>query len=376
MIALAPHTYSSRILMTVDAVGGVWRYAMDLATGLRSRGVETVFAVFGPPPSEKQRQEAKRIGRLFCCDAPLDWMAECEAEILPVAREIMDLAHREKVDLLHLNLPSQAAGLHTDLPVVVVSHSCVATWFHIVRGEALPPAWDWQHDLNGRGFQRADVVVSPSRSHAEVLREVYGGIDRSALVHNASAVSELPGLPAEKEPFVFAAGRWWDEGKNGAVLDTAAAEISWPVVMAGALHGPSGQQITLQHAVGRKELSHQQTMEWMARASIVVSPSLYEPFGLVALEAARLGSALVLADIPTYRELWDGVALFFDPRKPAELASAVNRLAHDDLLRAGLAERALSRSQAFNLEAQAGSFASLYGRLLVSADSFRTVELS
>ena len=40
-----------RLLMTVDAIGGVWRYAMDLAAELRDHGVETVFACLGPAPS-------------------------------------------------------------------------------------------------------------------------------------------------------------------------------------------------------------------------------------------------------------------------------------------------------------------------------------
>ena len=53
-----------RILMTIDAVGGVWRYAMDLAAALRSESVETVFAGFGPAPSAHQRAEAEAIGTI------------------------------------------------------------------------------------------------------------------------------------------------------------------------------------------------------------------------------------------------------------------------------------------------------------------------
>src|SRR3546814_16818778 len=49
---------------------------------------------------------------------------------------------------------------------------------------------------------------------------------------------------------------------------------------------------------------------WRERAGIFVSPSLYEPFGLAVLEAAMSGCALLLSDIPTFRELWDGAAVF------------------------------------------------------------------
>ncbi len=46
---------------------------------------------------------------------------------------------------------------------------------------------------------------------------------------------------------------------------------------------------------------------------IFVSTSLYEPFGLAVLEAAQAGCPLVLSDIATFRELWDGAAIFFPP---------------------------------------------------------------
>jgi hypothetical protein len=55
-------------------------------------------------------------------------------------------------------------------------------------------------------------------------------------------------FPAREQPFVLSAGRWWDEGKNGAVLDAAAAHTGWPVVMAGPLDGPNGQHFSGHHA--------------------------------------------------------------------------------------------------------------------------------
>lgn len=352
-----------RLLMTVDAVGGVWRYAMDLAEALRLSGIETVFAGFGPRPSDRQSREAEEIGRLVWCEAPLDWMVEQEEELQPVPAILRDLVRQERVDLLHLNLPSQAVDLDLPVPVVVVSHSCVGSWFRAVRGQDVPPAWRWQMDRNARGFAAADLVLSPSRSHAELLRRVYGPIARLEVVCNASPV---PPSSGDRQDMVFAAGRWWDEGKNGAVLDAAAAETAWPVVMAGATLGPNGQHLALRHAQGRAEMSHGDVLDHMHRAAIFVSPSLYEPFGLAALEAARCGCALVLADIATYRELWEGAALFADPREPSVFAGAINRLAGDAGLRRHLAVRALEASKRFTVEAQSGALVDLYRRLLSS----------
>jgi glycosyltransferase involved in cell wall biosynthesis len=351
----------TRILMTVDAVGGVWRYAMDLAAGLRCEGTEIVFAGLGPAPSAIQINEAKALGKLVWLDAPLDWMAANRVEIAAAPAEIVRIAEEHEVDLLHLNLPSQAAGIDTQLPIVVVSHSCVVTWFAAVRGTPVSPDWAWQHDVNREGFDRADAVLSPSESHANALQVAYGPIPRLRVVYNTSRVG-ADSHP--KKTFVFAAGRWWDEGKNGAVLDKAAAVMSQPVITAGSCLGPNGQRLQFSNADDRGPLSHSKVVAMMQCAQIVVSPSIYEPFGLTALEAARCGAALVLSDIPTYRELWDGCALFFDPYDPMSLASACARLSGDAELRKELVARSLARACMFNLKRQATSVLDTHAHLM------------
>lgn len=353
-----------RVLMTVDAVGGVWRYAMELARGLFSHNVQMVFAGLGPAPSPDQVNEAGRLGKLVWLDEPLDWIAPDEAALEGLPQRLCELAEDEGAELLHLNLPSQAAGLETHLPVVVMSHSCVATWWRAMRPESLPQNWEWMKRQNADGMKRAGAVIAPSGSHAQALGQCYGEQPRLSVVHNAiSAV--LQGL--EKEPFVFAAARWWDESKNARLLDQSAVRSLWPVVMAGAASGPNGQSVKLSRAHILGQVAHSQVLAHVRRAAIVVSPSLYEPFGLAALEGARAGAALVLSDIPTYRELWSEAALFFDPHDPDALAEALNRLAGDEALRLEMGARALARSRRFTPDVQASRMADLYRELAGAA---------
>ncbi|HVG47129.1 MAG TPA: glycosyltransferase family 4 protein [Rubellimicrobium sp.] len=355
-----------RLLMTLDAVGGVWRYAMDLAGALRGSGVETVFLGFGPAPSDRQRAEAEALGPLDWAEAPLDWLAEDEAALARVPALIDEAAGRHGVDLLHLNLPTQAAGLETDRPVLVVSHSCVTTWFRAVRGMGLPTGWEWQGDLNARGLARADLIVAPSQSHAEALRACYGPLPRLRVVLNAINAPEPNRLP--EKPVVIAAGRWWDEGKGGAVLDAAAELTNWPVRMLGPTQGPNGAAFTAEAATADGEVPHPQAVALMREAGIFVSPSIYEPFGLAVGEAARMGLPLVLSDIPTFRELWVDVAVFVPPRDAEALAFALDRLASDPHKRQRLGEAARQRSRRYTGEAQAKAMLSLYeGLVPVSA---------
>ncbi|CCM78098.1 glycosyltransferase family 4 protein [Rhizobium mesoamericanum] len=358
-----------RILMTVDAVGGVWRYAMDLAKGLRRYGVETVFAGFGPPPSQAQANEADEIGKLLWLEPPLDWTVDSEDRLEPVCGLLSQLAHAHSIELLHLNLPSQAAAMTGALPTVVVSHSCVVTWFDAVRGSDVPPAWVWQKRLNRLGFERADAVVAPSHSHAAALCRCYGRMDDVEVVYNSSNLGP-PNMP--KEDFVLAAGRWWDEGKNAVVLDKAAALCRWPVLMAGPTRGPNGQYFAIEHARSVGELGHAQMMAFMTKAGILASPSLYEPFGLAVLEGARAGTALVLADIETYRELWDGVALFCEPRDHRSFADAINRFACNDTMRTEYGAKAQARSHSFSADRQCRALMEIYSRALVAARDLAT----
>ncbi len=297
---------------------------MDLAASLRPQGYEFLFVGLGPQPSVHQEKEASELGRLHWLQAPLDWMVKSEDDLSLVGPAIANLAHAEAVDLLHLNLPSQAAAIETKLPVIVMSHSCVVTWFAGVRREAVPLDWQWHHKINRCGLMRADVALAPSRSHARMLENAYGAMDRLHVVYNASRSQETSQI---KDRIVCAAARWWDDGKNGQTLDEAAALTAWPIMIAGPNTGPDGQTLPIRHAQHLGALSNAQVMALMGRSSIFASPSLYEPFGLAALEAARAHNALVLADIrPTAN---CGVKLPFSqtlepprPGQPGSIASA------------------------------------------------------
>lgn len=351
----------SRLLMTTDAVGGVWRYALDLARGLGDHGVETTLLGFGPRPRRGQRAEAERVAQLVWSDLPLDWMARDAAELAGVPEVVALHAEDSRADLVQVNVPSQAAGLDIDIPVVAASHSCVASWFHVVRGADLPASWRWQRELTGKGLAAARAVVTPSAAFARVLARCYPGLGPVTVVPNATAA--LPSTNA-RQPCAYAAARWWDEGKNAATLDAAAGLFRHPILAAGSTTGPDGQQVTFRHARSLGQLEQAAMHDVAASAELFISPSIYEPFGLAALEAARLGAALVLSDIPTYREIWEDAALFADPHDPAGFAAALDRLAEDRGLRGALRKVAADRAAAFSVPAQARRMRNLYLSLI------------
>jgi glycosyltransferase involved in cell wall biosynthesis len=352
-----------RVLITLDAVGGVWRYAIDVARGLEAHGIDCLLVGFGPPPNAAQRAECGR-SELVWTNEPLDWTVPDSAELMGGTDTLASLTRDWNADILHLNLPSQAAGLPDRCPVVVASHSCVPTWWRAVQGTDLPAEWAWQTARNQAGFGRADAVIVPSRSHATALNAVYRQLPPLHVILNATAVE--PADPP-KEPLVLSVGRWWDPGKNGAVLDEAAATIPWPVILAGPLDGPNGQHAAFRNVRTPGALPHQDILSLMRRSAIFAASSRYEPFGLAVVEAAISGAALVLADIPTFRELWTGAALFVPPDDSRGWSRAVTEMAEDTVLRSRLAAEAGARARQFTLPRQSAQLHALYSSLTTSA---------
>jgi len=351
----------AKVLMTCDAAGGVWTYALDLARGLRRHGVETVLVGFGAPPSEARMTEAREVAELRWTGLPLDWMVRDRAELTGVAPALDALAAGTGADVVQVNAPSQAAGLATDARVIAVSHSCVVTWFRAVKDCDVPQDWRWQLDLNAEGMARADHVVAPSKAHADLTADCYTDCGPITVVPNAIGPVAEGG---RRQPFVYAAARWWDEGKDAATLDAAAAMSDWPVLAFGPDWREGVAPVRFTHARHRGDRPHTEVRRTAELAGIFVSPSIYEPFGLAALEAAAGGAALVLSDIPTYRELWDEAALFAAPGDARAFAARINQLARDPRLRARMAQAARHRAARFSLDAQARAMAALFAGAL------------
>lgn len=81
-----------------------------------------------------------------------------------------------------------------------------------------------------------------------------------------------------------------------------------------------------------------------AGATAFVSPSLYEGFGLTALEAMACGAPVIATRIPAYAEIMGDSALLIDPHEPRELAEAMKTIASDRSLAESLRERGFQRA--------------------------------
>ena len=365
-----------RLLMTTDAVGGVWSYALDLARSLSSSRIDTMLAVLGPELSAEQRREAQSIDLAAVVETrlPLDWMCEGRDALRRAAQGIAFLAQRIDADLVQLNGSALAAEAVFGMPVLAVHHSCLATWWAVVKREPLPPGWGWHADLVRRHLAAADRVVTPSRAFAELTTSTYRLARTPVVVHNGRSPACIEPKRAGSLRAVFTAGRLWDEGKNIAALDRAAASLDAPVFAAGPLTGPDGSRIAVRNLRLLGRLPEAGVRSWLASRPIFVSTARYEPFGLAVLEAAQAGCALILSDIPSFRELWQGAARFVDADDDAALAAAALKLLRNPATRRQMGEVARERAESYRLDRAASAMTALYGDLICGAGGARPAE--
>jgi len=182
------------------------------------------------------------------------------------------------------------------------------------------------------------------------IRVVHLGIDHERF---------FPGS-AEREPVLLYPARHWPH-KNHARLFEAFAQVRSErpdlrlVLTGGGAYGslPDGVE-----ALGNLDFA--QLPALYQRASALVFPSLYEGFGQPVLEAMACGCPVACSDAASLPEVAGEAARLFDPRDPADIASAIF-----DVLAvpAEWAQRGVRRAAGFSWEGTARAHDAVYREL-------------
>lgn len=354
----------AHILLTTDVIGGVWDFSLTLSRALTERhGARVTLLALGEP-SETQRADAARAcASLLAEPLKLEWMQAADDDVAATRRLVGQLARELKVDVVHAN-QFAAACIDVGVPVVLTVHSDVLSWRRWTLGTSdVPDEWRSYTTLVREGLSSASTVVAVSRFMADQVRSCYGFAPNVDVVHNGWPAPAT--VSSAREPITLLAGRAWDAAKN--IQLAAEAARGWDpgcVYLAGETTHPDGgaaqvlaplQPLGL---LGRRELDG-----WLDRATLYLSPAKYDPFGLLPLQAALRGCALLLSDIPSYREVWGDAARYFSPHDGSDLRRAWQMLLREP---GDLAEQARTRAiERYSPDRMADAYAAVYQRVPV-----------
>jgi glycosyltransferase involved in cell wall biosynthesis len=276
------------------------------------------------------------------------------------------LLRRRGAALLHA--PDSFLPLRRGCPGVLTVHDL---GFEAIPGD-MPRATELKYRLLLRaGARSAERVICPSQFTASDLTARYRVPQERIRV-----IPEAPALPAgtlapPSGPYLLAAGDLRPK-KNLPVLIAAYRELRrrglpHRLVLAGADLGASAGLIAL--AAGEPlELTgfvSDERLDALIRGAVaLVVPSLYEGFGLIALDAMVRGCPVLLANAGALPETGGDAAVYFAPADPSELAARLEQLLGDPVELGRLAGAGRARAAQFSWERTAAATAAVYQELL------------
>ena len=213
-------------------------------------------------------------------------------------------------------------------------------------------------ELVTEGLAGASAVIAPTRWMAEQMVHLYGLSAVPRVIANGISPMQPGCLPRKLQ--AITAGRLWDAAKGLAIL--REIESPFPLYVAGEQGSDS-----LDGAQWLGALPHEDLLGLFGESAIYLATSVYEPFGLAPLEAARCGCAIVARDLPTFREVWGDSALYF--RSAESLQGLLKSLADNPRRLKAARCRAGARAGRYTAKAMTQQYLAMYRALAGASTS-------
>jgi glycosyltransferase involved in cell wall biosynthesis len=303
-------------------------------------------------------------------------------ELLPLRHRVAAIKRKFKPDIVHVGLTGPSLFLHNftagqfPAPTVVTLHVVpIETEF----GKNKPV-----HET----LRTATWLVPVSQAVAKQIQErLPRSVDRCSVIYNALPEPErsLTGV-SFTPPRLLCVGRVTEQkGFDTVVAAMPAVRKSFPDAEL-VIIGDGDAAASLRELAARLGVSHcvhmpgwvppENVTELIDAATLVLMPSRWEPFGLVALQAGQRGRACLASQVDGLAEVvqHERTGLLLPPDQPERWAEAICSLLRDPR-RVTTMGRSAKRfvSQQFGLKEHVDAYESLYQRLVATVPSRRAI---
>ncbi|MGB2715494.1 MAG: glycosyltransferase [Vicinamibacterales bacterium] len=353
-----------RVLHCIPSMegGGAERQLTYLAAGLHQLGIDTHVALVSRGPN---------------------W-----TRLMATGATVHELPARGAHDpLLFVRLLTKIRAIHPDLVQVWLRQMDILGGIaslaqrkpFILTERASEPAYppSLKHAMRLRVGGFASAVVANSEEGARYWRGHTRRHGRTCVISNAVPVGEITDTPPETivtvgRRVVLFAGRMEPQKNIDVLLPallTALEDIDFDTIFCGegSLKARIVDWIERQGVGSRARVLGYTTKLWglMKRASMLVSPALFEGTPNVVLEAMACRCPLVVSDIREHREFLDeSAACFARPDSPADLARAIRSVFQDPESARARADVAFARVERFDPAMIAQRYVDLYRSIL------------
>ncbi len=345
-------------------IGGLGRHVYELATALAADGHEVVVLSRRPSgtdpsthPSTDEISEGVRVVAAaqdphefeFGSDM-MAWTLAMGHSMIRAGLALKTRGHRQKPwrpDVVHAHdwlvaHPAVALAEYFDVPLVSTIHATEAGrhtgW---VSGSISRQV----HAVESWLVRESDSLITCSASMSDEITELFGpGLAEIRVIRNGIDAALWPFAPRQPRQgpaqLLYLGRLEYEKGVHDAIAALPRIRRTHPGTTLTIAGEGTQQQWLVEQARKQKvlkaitfagRLDHADLVRLLHTADVVVLPSHYEPFGIVALEAAATGTPLVTSNVGGLGEavISGQTGMSCAPRDVAALAAAV-RVVLDD----------------------------------------------
>ncbi len=355
-----------RILHCIPSMegGGAERQLTYLAAELQRRGEEVHVAVVSRGPN---------WARLLATEATIHEMRASSPHDPRLVGQLVRIVRSVDPDVVQVWL--RQMDILAGLIALVLRKPLVLT--ERSSAKAYPPAL--KHTLRNWIGRWASAIVSNSEEGNRYWHRLVRGDTPRYVIPNAIPVEEIALTPPaldlpnqEGRKLVLFAGRLEAEKNIGTLLE--ALDLT---LMDDDVHvifcGEGSRRQLIDDWIDRHGFQTRATLIgyvptlWsiMKRASVLVSPSVFEGNPNVVLEAMACRCPLVVSDIPAHRAILnESAAILVEPNSATRLAAAIRGVLCDAAAARQRADAALARVRHFTPELIAQRYLDVYRRVV------------
>ena len=353
-------------------VGGTETYAAGLLNGLSRVDVENEYVVFVNSESASWPMPGRENFRRILC--PVKASNRAGRYFFEQVR-LPKVLKEKGVDLVHSL--GYVGPLRPPCPAVLTLHD-----LHYLHYRAMGNIIPWCKclilgNLVNQCARRATSVITVSDfSREEICRELKLAREKVTVTKEAPSDLSQRDHRGEKAEVLR------EHGVSGPYIVAFAGgalhkNIPRLLEAYGALGGKTGHKLVLighlprdiektnlpESVVATGYVPSEHLSPLLAGAEVFVLPSLYEGFGLPALEAQQAGVPVVCSNVASLPEVAGEGALFFNPLSVQEMAEAIARVLKDKTLRENLQKKGFENVARFSWEKTARETVAVYERV-------------